>query len=150
MRNRFTTRIVPAVVATLAIAVFAAGCSSSNSTGPNGSLVGTWNLTTVNGSSLPAIIQALSPDTVSITQGSVVLTSSTWNFSATIQLSIAGLHTDTTQADSGTYTVNGSTLSMTATGDTSVTTATVNGNTVTVSSVGLGSGTPLTLVFQKQ
>ncbi len=152
MRNRFTARLVPAALATLATAVFAAGCGSSNSTGPTGSsLAGTWNLTKVNGSSLPAVVQAFPPDTVSITQGTVILTSTTWNFHATIQLSLAGLHSDTTQADSGTYTVSGSTLSMKSAGDTNVTTATVNGTTVTVSNVSLGAGSPtLSLVFQKQ
>ncbi|HKI94854.1 MAG TPA: lipocalin family protein [Gemmatimonadales bacterium] len=151
MRNRLSTRLIPTALATLAVAVFAAGCGSSNSTGPNGSLAGTWTLTTVNGNTLPALFMAAAPDTAWITQGTVVLTSTTWNFNATAEFSAAGVHTTVPQVDSGTYTVSGSALSLVATGDSSVTSGTVNGNTITVNGVGLGSGTgALTLVFQKQ
>ena len=152
MRNRFSARLVPAALAIITAAVLATACGSSTSTGPTGSsLAGTWNLSTVNGNNLPAIFLIATPDTGWITQGSVVLTSSTWNFTATADVSAGGIHTTQSQADSGTYTVSGNTLSMTSAGDTSVTTATVNGSTITVSGVDFGTGTgAITLVFQKQ
>lgn len=149
MRTRFSARLVPAALATITAVVLATACGSSTSTGP-ASLAGTWNLTTVNGSSLPAVIQTFPPDTAWLTNGTVVLTDSTWDFSATVGFSLAGVHTDTTEADSGSYTMSGNTLSMRSVGDTSVTTATVNGSTITVAAVGFASGTPLTMVFTKQ
>lgn len=154
--QRASTRLLSWAAVTLAASAVAFGCGSST-TGPNGtpttsSIAGTYNLSTVNGNTLPALLYASAGDSAFMTQGSVVLTSGTYAFSGSERLVVQGVSTTEAQDDSGTYTLSGSTLSLKATGDTSTTTATVSGSTLTVSSVDLGSNGQgsYTLVFTKQ
>ncbi len=125
-----------------------AACSSATS--PS-SLAGTYALTSIDGGAMPYEYPPAQGDTTWIRQGSVVLTTSTWSFQVSIDISLAGQHTSATEADSGTYVVSGNTLTMTSSSGGTPTPATASGNTITVTADGLASGGgALTLVFTKQ
>ena len=132
-------------VAALAALVIAAGCGGSTS--PQISEAGTYNLTTVNGQSLPVTITGTTRGTVVIQSATLVLTSGNPStFSATVNGTAGGGATTTLVGASGTYVRSGTSLTFTATGAPIPFTGTVDNNChVVVALPGQVIGTTSTL-----
>jgi hypothetical protein len=115
------------------------GCGG-DSTGPNASVVGTWNLQTVNGSPLPytAIFTAGPPvyrlELVSDTF--VAASNGTYTEAFTSRETDGTTVTTTTENDTGTWTQNNGSVTITSS-DGTVTSASVSGNTITLNEQGL-------------
>ena len=125
------------LVMTFAFAsVLLAGCGSDSSTGPTqASLAGTWNLSTINGSPLPFVIQASSPKIELLSDQIVVSANATFSQSTVARVTDGSTVSTTTIADNGTYTLNGTAAVFTFS-DGSTGTGTVSGNTFTVAEGG--------------
>jgi hypothetical protein len=125
-------------------AVALTACGSDGSTAPTpASVAGTWNLTTINGSPLPFVLQALDPKVEILSDQ--ITASSNGTFSDTYQFRFTQGTTVTTQTatDVGTYTLNGTAVSFIFS-DGSSATGTISGNTITVAESGFSS------VYKKQ
>ncbi len=95
-----------AIVCTAA-AVFLAGCGSDDSTSPTQAAVaGTWNLSTVNGASLPFIIQT-TPKIEVLSDQLVVSANGTFTESTQTRTTNGTAVTLETVPDGGTYSLNG-------------------------------------------
>lgn len=117
------------------------------------SAAGTYNLTSVNGVSMPASISTTEQGvtvTITYSSGSVTLRADgTFSFASSISIDFGGQVVTEDETDSGTYTISGTTITITPTSDpTDVDTATLIGNTITV--VDADDGITTTLIFQKQ
>jgi hypothetical protein len=126
--------------------VFAFACGGDGSTGPTQvSVAGTWNLQTVNGSNLPFVVAQTGTDKVELV--SDVLTAvPTGSFTdiTTIRNTVNGQVTTESEADAGSYTLNGTAVTFTFNSDGSTGTGSISGNTLTVSANGLAA------VYKKQ
>ena len=113
------------------LALVLAACGSDASTEP-ASVVGTWSLQTVNGSPLPFVAAQSGSDKAEI-MGDTIKISAAGSFieSTTIRTTLSGVATIQTLADTGTYKVSGSTLTLSSTADGSSGTGTWSGNTIT-------------------
>jgi hypothetical protein len=126
--------------------VLLVACDSA--TAPQSAILGTWNLQTVNGAFLPYTVSGSGANRTDMISNMVTFSSSgafsvtavrrTWTNSVPGALS--------TTNSTGTYTVNGSTISITTEGETGVETATLNDAGDTLTTTGGG----LTLVFKKE
>ena len=134
----FALKIRHAVVAAAAFATIA--CGGDSSTGPN-SIVGTFNLSTVNGKPLPVtLVDSIngqpiftvvikSPSSLTINSGG------TFAFTLTATATEPGMAPMTaTQTVNGTYTLTGSTVVLTANGETI--TGSWSGDTITLNDTG--------------
>ena len=114
--------------------VVLAGCGSDSIATPtpidNAAVVGTWNLTSVNGSALPYVIRE-EPRVELVSDRFVLLADGT--FTATIAFRIWNGGADLVQSreDAGTYSVSGTVATFSFNDQTSGT-ATVSGNTFTL------------------
>jgi len=129
--------------------VVLAGCGSDSSTDPsqdvvgNTVLVGTWNLTTVNGEALPLLLQEADPKVELMSDQLVVFANGKFTRSLLARFT-DGIDSSTqTYPDSGTYKMNGSSAIFTFT-DGSGGMGTLSGNRMTV------SGTGIPFVYQRQ
>lgn len=124
------------------LSVFVLAACGDDSTGPGSSIAGTYQLQTVNGQQVPAtVVQAGNNKTV-IASGSLILNQNNTFFAAmTIESTVNGLVDSETQASTGTYTRNNTSIQFTSEGKT--VTGTLSGNTLTV------SDTDMTLVYKK-
>ena len=98
-------------LAALALALAACG-GSDKSTGPGGTLEGTYALKTINGRALPAVVFQIPDDKVEITSGSVTMNANN-SFSETVTLreTITGSPVEETPITCpGTYTRSGSAI----------------------------------------
>ena len=121
-----------------------AGCGSDTATAPTqASVAGTWNLSTVNGSPLPFVLQAANPKLELVSDQFVVSANGTFTESTVARVTDGGTVSTTTIPDAGTYTLNGTAATFTFS-DGSSGTATVSGNTFTVASGGYSQ------VYKKQ
>jgi hypothetical protein len=138
--RRLYALLVPALLAS------AVACGSDSSTGPSAeSVSGTYNLSTVNTSPLPFILQASNPKVELLSDQIVVSTAGTFTDNFNFRFTdLAGQVTTEAGADPGTWTLNGSTISFRYTSDGGVSTGTVNGNNITI----VGGG--FTQVYVKQ
>ena len=92
------------------IAVALAACSDS--TGPDtDELVGSYNLFTIDGASLPVIVDQIGEDKAEITMGTVTLDENgTFGDATEIRVTEGGVVTTEVQSTQGTWTVSGSTV----------------------------------------
>ena len=126
--------------------VVLAGCGSDSITTPtpidNSAVVGTWNLTTVNGSALPYVLRE-EPRVELVSDRFVLLADGT--FTATIAFRIWDNDSNVVQSreDAGTYSLSG-TVATFSFNDQTIGTAAVSGNTFTLG----GAGAPF--VYTKQ
>lgn len=121
-----------------------AGCGSDASTAPTqASLAGVWNLSTINGSPLPYVLQASGPKIELLSDQIVVSANGTFSESTVARATDGGTVSTTTIPDAGTYTLNGTAATFTFS-DGSSGTATVSGNTFTVAAGGYSQ------VYKKQ
>jgi hypothetical protein len=93
------------------IAVALAACSG-DSTGPDtDDLVGTYDLLTIDGASLPVIVDQIGEDKAEITQGTVTLDEDgTFGDATELRITEGGVVTTEVQSTQGTWTVSGSTV----------------------------------------
>ena len=140
MRRRLTALLLLAIAA----------CGGDKITDPAAAISGTYTLQTVNGGSLPALVFADAEEKDEVTAGSLTLgPNRTWGVELTV------LVTDLTDnsaiaiglATNGTYTINGSSVTLSALGIGAPLTGTVSGGKLTVATDVFG--TPSTLVFSK-
>lgn len=116
--------------------VLLAGCGSDGSTAPTqASIAGTWNLSTINGSPLPYVLQASGPKIEILSDKIVASANGTFTESTVVRLTDGATVSTTTIPDAGTYTLNGTAAVFTFT-DGSTGTGTVSGTTFTVASGG--------------
>ena len=121
------------------------GCGS-DSTGPGANIVGTWDLQTVNGSPLPYLVdfnQTTNTRTEVVSDQYVVHQGGTYDETFTTRTTVGTQVTDDPVADAGTWTVNGNSVTLTAS-DGSPLNGTVNGNHITANIGGF------TLVYLKE
>jgi len=139
--------------AALALLTLAAGAcgGDDDSTGPNGSIAGTYTLRTVNGSPPPITLLEFQDYKVEVTAASVVMNANnTFSATSTFRETDAGEVTTSNSVCTGTYAVSGSTVTFTEPESTnedcggSYTGTWSNGNTLTVA---FGGG--LEAVFRK-
>jgi hypothetical protein len=94
-----------------AIVVALAACSDS--TGPDtDDLVGSYDLITIDGASLPVIVDQIGEDKAEITMGTVTLDEDgTFGDATELRITKGGVVTTEVQSTQGTWTVSGSTVS---------------------------------------
>jgi hypothetical protein len=140
--RRDVMRRALATVCTVAMA-FLAGCGSDGPTLPTqASVAGTWNLTTVNGATLPFTLQA-SPKVEVLSDQLIVAANGTFTESTQLRLTDGTTVTTTTVPDGGTYTLSGTSATLNFNDGTQAA-GIVSGNTFTVALSGLS------LVWKKQ
>jgi hypothetical protein len=123
--------------------VLFAGCDSDDSTGPTqASVVGMWNLTTVNGAVLPFTIQS-TPKIEVLSDQLVVSANGTFTEATQTRTTNGTTVTLETVPDGGTYSLNGTAVTFIFT-DGSTGAGTVSGTTLIVAFPGVS------LVYQKQ
>ena len=125
-------------LAFIVLAFVLAACAGDSSTAPS-SVVGTWGLQTVNGAALPFVVgqagaskSELLADTIKLASGGGFIESSSFRttFNGVVALQ--------TIADTGTYTLSGSSLTLSSTTSAgSSGSGTVSGNTITATIQGL-------------
>jgi hypothetical protein len=111
----------------------AIACGSDSSTQPTTtSIAGTWNLTSVNGVALPFTISQTANDKVELT-GDVITATATGTYTELFQFreTLNGTVTTSSEPDNGTYTLNGTALTLNSATSQSITGA-VSGNTFTL------------------
>jgi hypothetical protein len=115
--------------------LFAIGCGDSTS--PILTVAGTWSLQSVDGISLPYILEQVGADKAELTSD-VITANSTGSFTETTNIKITegGQVTNESFPDAGTYTQSGSAVTFTFNSDGSSGTATLNGNTLTMTTAG--------------
>lgn len=125
--------LLPLFLAAFALVTACGG--SSDSTAPQISVEGTYNLQSVNGSALPYTFVG---NGVSISLISEVITASGGSFTQlqTADVTQNGATQRTTASDAGRYTINGSAVTFQFNSDGSTGTGTINGNTFTVANQG--------------
>jgi hypothetical protein len=125
--------------------IVAAACGGDSPTQPTASVVGTWNLQTVNGSALPYLVPET--DTVKVELLSDVLTvAANGTFTEMTQLRATQNGQASTESipDGGSYALNGTAVTFTFDSDESTGTGSLSGNTLTVAAEGFA------LVYKKQ
>jgi hypothetical protein len=92
------------------IAVALAACSDSTGPSPD-QLVGSYNLFTIDGASLPVVVDQVGEDKAEVTMGTVTLDEDgTFGDVTELRITEAGVVTTEVQATQGTWTVSGSTV----------------------------------------
>lgn len=118
-------------------AVLLVGCGSDGGpTAPTtSSIAGTWNLTTINGSPLPFVMQASNPKVEVLSDQLVVNANGTFTETGQLRLTQGGTVVTQAVVGAGTYTLDGTAASF-RWSDGSTGTATVSGKTATVAEGG--------------
>ena len=131
------------LVLCLALLLPLAACGDDDGSGPSADVVGTFTLQTINGATVPAVVFQAGADRLEVVSGSITFNENrTFSAAFTLRQTLAGVVTTETETDTGTYTVSGNTVQLTA-ADGTVETATVSGNTLTSTQQGI------TLVYRK-
>ena len=134
-------RLAPA---TFLLALAAAACSSDSS-GPDVSVVGTWQLQTVNGQALPYVVAQSGSDKIEVTSDVLtVAEGGAFTEITTIRVTSGGTVTTQSIPDAGSYSVNGTAVNFTFQSDGSSGTGTLSESTLTVATQGVS------LVYKKQ
>ncbi len=147
MLARLSRRLL--AVGAMTSAALLSGCDIDISDIFGDGVSGTYNLKTVNGKSLPAVIvEVTGAYKLEITAGSVTLNEdNTFSASITFRETEGTTVTTQTETDSGTYSVSGSTITFTSPGTGSAFTGTLSGGTLTVTT--REDDTTVVLVFEK-
>lgn len=130
-----------------ALSLFVLGaCGDGDSTGPDSSITGTYQLQSYDGQSLPATVFEAGEDRFEITGGTLTLNQDqTYSVTFALRGVEGGVVVTETETDTGTYTLSNNTIQFSDVGGPNAT-GTVNGSTLTVTIDGEGT----VLVFQKQ
>lgn len=125
------------LVSTLLVLVLTA-CGGDSGTGPSrATLVGTYNLTSVNGSGLPFTAQASNPKVEILSDQIVADAGGLFTENGSYRVTDAGTVTTTPITDAGTYVITGTAVVFRFNSDGSTGTGTISGNTFTVADNGL-------------
>lgn len=130
----------------LFFALLAVAIACSDSTGPTkASVAGTWTLQSINGVTLPVVIDQSLTSKLEIT-GDVLTVSSSGSFTQATSFRLTQNNVVQTQTipDAGSYVLSGSTVTFQFQSDGSTGTGTLNGNTMTVTAGGS------TYIYMKQ
>lgn len=129
-------RRLTAVVAGLLVSL-AAACGDSSSGPSPESLVGTWNLQSLNGTPLPFVLQGANPKVELLNDQIVVQSNGTFTDSYNFRFTdVNGVVTTNGASDPGTWTLNGTAVVFRYDADASTSTATLNGTTFTIAAGG--------------
>jgi hypothetical protein len=112
-------RIVRTLSVAGAVAVAAGACGGDSPTGNNNTdeVVGVYILQTINGQSLPVIVEQVDSDMVEVIAGTVTLDAdATFDDVTELRITEAGVVTTETEAASGTWTLSGTTVQFNPTG----------------------------------
>jgi hypothetical protein len=120
----------------LALAL-ATACGGGDSTGPAASVAGTYTLQSMNGFPLPYILFQAGADTYEVLDDAIVLNDGgTWTETGHDRTTISGTATTSTLEDGGTYTLQGTALTLTSSSSGFIT-GSLNGTTITLTGPGL-------------
>ena len=131
------------VLAALALALSVVACNGDDVTSPDVnvvpvSILGTWQLESVDGLPLPLLLDQLGEDKIELMEAAVTATTnSTFRSTSVERTTIAGQATSQSYAEEGTYAINGSRVSFTFTSDGSVVNGVVDGNQLRFSETGI-------------
>jgi hypothetical protein len=120
-------RKLTALLAIIASCVSLA-CKSGVTPPPDPSVTGTWNLTSINGASLPFTIQPANPKIELLNQQLIVASGGTFTQTGNVRLTDAGTVSTRPYADAGSWTLNGSAATFQFNSDGSAGTGTLSGN----------------------
>jgi hypothetical protein len=121
----------------LALLLASASCSSDSSTNPTPeSLAGTWNLSTVNGSGLPFLLQAANPKAELLNDQLIVSAAGTFTETGNLRFTDADGVVNVPFTDSGRWALDGTAVNFTFLSDGSSGTGTVSGNSFTLGAFG--------------
>lgn len=117
-----------------------ASCGDNNSTNPaTASVAGTYTLRTINGTALPFTLFGSGANKVEITSDVVVLNEGgTWTETGNVRTTTNGQATNESSTDSGTYTRNGTAITLTSAASGSLS-GTVSNGTLTLTDQGLSA-----------
>ncbi|MEP6495656.1 MAG: hypothetical protein ABJF01_23435 [bacterium] len=135
-----------AFVAAMIFAILsAAGCGGDSTSPATQSIAGSWTLQSVNGSPLPFIVPETGTDQLEVLSD-VIAISGTGSFTQTTSTRTTTNGVPTTQSvvDAGSYTLNGSAITMHFNSDGFTLTASWSGNTITTV-----TGDGLALVYKR-
>ena len=125
----------------LAVAlVLAAACGGDSTTAPTvqQQITGTWSLSTVNGSPVPFTVAQTGTNKVELVSDVFVIASTgSFTQTTTVRTTVNGVVTTQSAADAGSYTVNGTAITLHFNSDASTATASFSGNTFTTTDGGL-------------
>jgi len=126
------------------IALAIAACSADSSTGPTGTIAGTWTLQTVNGFQLPFTIAQTGTDKEELLSDVFVISGDgSFTQMATVRTTTNGVATTQSATDAGSYTLSGTAITLHFNSDGSTGTGSWSGNTITTTDGGLA------LVFKR-
>ena len=123
----------------LALSLVAA-CGGDSTTAPpvQEQIAGTWTLSTVNGAPLPFTIAQTGTNKIEILSDVfVVVSTGSFTQTTTVRSTINGVVSTQSVADAGTYTVNGTAITLHFNSDGSTGTASWSGNTMTTTDGGI-------------
>ena len=130
MRRSFLTTLL------LATTVLA-GCGSDTSTGPRQTIVGTWNLQSINGASLPYVAQT-DVGTIEILGDRIVVSADhTFTDALVVRVTSNTNVVTSTINDTGSYTVNGTAVEFVFDSDNTSGTAALSGDSFTFADGGV-------------
>jgi hypothetical protein len=119
----------------ISLAVLSCGDSTTD---PTNKLVGTWRLQTVSGQPIPYVLEQDATRKVELTGETVTLLASGRQTMVTsFRVTDRGIVSTESVPAPGSYTVNGSTLTLSFDADEDIYTAIVNGDTMTIDDIGL-------------
>ena len=122
----------------LALAALAA-CSGDSSTDPNATIGGTYTLRTVNGSALPYIVAQSGANKYEITDDAITLTDAgSWTELWHDRTTTNGQVTTSANTDGGTYTRNGTAITLNSTTSGAIS-GSVSGGTLTLTDQGVAA-----------
>lgn len=125
-------RLLPLVALAVAVA-----CGSDSTTQPTiASVAGTWNLQSVNGSPLPFTLTQTGSDRLELLSDVVTANANgTYTEVAQFRTTVNGQSSTSTESDAGTFTLNGTAVSLTGTQTGNINGA-LSGNTLTLTEQG--------------
>ena len=123
----------------LATAVFACG---GDSTSPTASIAGSWNLQTVDGSSLPFILAQTGGNKQELTGGVLTLSAASssagsYTITLTERVTVNGQVTTSSGSDAGTYSLNGTAVTLTSNSGAGSFNGSWSGNSLTLTDLGV-------------
>ena len=125
-----------ALAALLLAPVVLSGCGSDGGTEPSPSVVGTYALSSINGSPLPVTLIAGDPKLEVLSDEITFASGGTFTQAISLRWTEGGVTSTENHIEIGTYTVSGSTLSFRFSSDNSTGSATVSGGGFTIVSDG--------------
>lgn len=130
-------RRLPAVLA-LALATSIAACGKDSGTSPSASLVGLWNLSTVNGAPLPFTVRESNPKIEVLDDRITWAADGTFAEAGTARYTdVAGVVKTSPYTDTGTWKVDGSTITIRYASDGASLSGPISGSSLTVAGFGL-------------